>query len=69
MFLISLGALLYGSVMAWIYGNQRMVIIVWIVWLIGFFAVPLLFGSGWAFMVLQAALALSLIIRWKLDSI
>lgn len=68
-FLISLAALLYASLMAWLSGNARMVILCWIVWGAGFFAFPAIFASGWPFIGLQAALAVALLIRWKIDEI
>jgi len=62
-FWIALAAMIYGSVMCWINGNRKIVIISWIILLIGFFTVPALFGSGWAFVILQAVLALILLPR------
>lgn len=67
-FIISFGALLYGSIMAWLSGNPAMVILAWIAWGIGFFAFPVLFESGWPFLALQSILALVLLLRWKLDT-
>jgi hypothetical protein len=42
-FLISLAALIYASLMAWLTGNARMVILCWIGWGAGFFAFPAIF--------------------------
>jgi len=61
--------MIYGSVMCWIDGNRKIVIISWIIWLIGFFSVPALFGSAWPLVILQAVLALILILRAKFEEV
>ena len=65
MFWITLGAFILGSVMCWFNDLRKIVVVCWGLWLAGFFILPLIFGTGWAFLVLQAALAVVLLIRWK----
>jgi|GEM_PF-2476105 len=67
MFLISLVAFIFGSLMCWINEHRRMVLICWGLWLVGFFAIPMIFGQGWPFLVLQSLLALSLVFKWKVS--
>ena len=62
--------MLLGSAMCWFVCEiRKLVIVSWLIWVVGFFTLPALFGSAWAFLVLQTILALVLVNTWKLDDI
>jgi len=54
--------------MCWINDLRKAVVLCWGIWLLGFFVIPLIFGQGSYFLVLQTLLALTLLLRWKIDA-
>jgi hypothetical protein len=69
LFLFTLAAFIVLSVYGWINGHTRMVLGCWLVWVVGFFALPHVFASGWPLLSLQGLLAFLLYLRWKLDAV
>jgi len=68
MFWISLGAILFGSVMCWLNYKKKLVIATWIILILGFFLLPLL-GDAYPYanLALQSILALVLLLAWKIS--
>jgi hypothetical protein len=66
MFWISLGALILGSVMCWMSFYRKLVLVTWVVWIAGFFGVPMMFETAWPFLALQSLLAIVLVLSWKI---
>lgn len=67
-FWIPLGAMIYGSIMCWLYHLRKTVVITWIVWLLGFFFIPMFFNQAWPFVVLQYLLAVILLLKWQIET-
>ncbi len=66
MFWTALGAMILGSVMCWMSFLRKLVIVSWLVWIVGFFTVPLIFETGWPFLALQSLLAIILLLSWRI---
>ena len=67
MFWIALGAFIFGSLMCWFNGRVKLVGFCCIIWVLGFFILPYILGSGagYSFMALQSILAIILAFTWK----
>lgn len=68
-FALSLSGMIVASIMCWITGSRRMVVVSWIIWVIGFVALPKFFGTAWPILALQGVLALALLFRWKINDL
>lgn len=66
LFWLPLGVLLFGSIMCWMNGLRKTVFVCWGLWILGFFVSPILFGHDAAFTALQGALAVTILLRWKI---
>ncbi len=57
--------MIFASAMCWVNEEKKLVLVCWVLWVAGFFALPFLFGQAWPFLVFQTLLAIVLVFRWK----